>query len=301
MTAGPSGITFAATPKPEEQPMQEPRTRALDELVQLRPRVQPLRSETIVVEALGKTYPDGTEAVRGVSLSVTAGECYGLLGPNGAGKSTTVGMLGTLIRPTSGRASVAGFDVVAQPQDVRRRIGFAMQEVGLDAFATARELLVLQGRLHGLSRAEAGHRAELLLAMVDLSEIADKRVSELSGGMQRRVDLAASLTHLPPVVFLDEPTEGLDPRARASIWEALDRLREHLGVTVLLTTHFMDEADRLCDRLGIVDRGRIVVEGTPAELKASIGSDSLQDVYLRYTGHAPEAREGALVGMEKAA
>jgi ABC-2 type transport system ATP-binding protein len=307
MTACCPGLTFGAMPqtnatKAHAMPRQRrPLERVLDELVQPTPGVQDLRSDAIVVEGLGKTYPDGTEAVRGVTIRVAAGECYGLLGPNGAGKSTTVGMLGTLIRPTSGRASVAGFDVVAQPQEVRRRIGFAMQEVGVDAFATARELLVLQGRLHGLRRAEAGRRAELLLAMVDLAETADKRLSEFSGGMQRRVDLAASLTHLPPVVFLDEPTEGLDPRARAAIWDALDRLRQHLGVTVLLTTHYMEEADRLCDRLGIIDRGSVVVEGTPAALKASIGSDSLQDVYLRYTGHAFAPNEGALTAMEKAA
>ena len=216
--------------------------------------------DAIVVEDLRKTYPDGTEAVRGVTLRVARGECYGLLGPNGAGKSTTVGMLGTLVRPTSGRAVVAGFDVVEQPREARRRIGFAMQEVGVDAFATARELLVLQGRLHGLRRAEADHRARLLLMVVDLADAADKRLGGFSGGMQRRVDLAASLMHLPAVVFLDEPTEGLDPRARAAIWEALDQLRARLGVTVVLTTHYMEEADRLCDRLGIIDRGRIVVE-----------------------------------------
>jgi ABC-2 type transport system ATP-binding protein len=154
-------------------------------------------SDAIVVERLVKTYADGTEAVRRVTFRVAAGECFGLLGPNGAGKSTTVGMLGTLVRPTSGRASVAGFDVVAQPREVRRRIGFAMQEVGVDAFATARELLVLQGRLHGLRRADSAHRAELLLAMVDLSAVAGKRLGEFSGGMQRRVDLAAALVHLP--------------------------------------------------------------------------------------------------------
>jgi len=281
--------------------MQDRLERVLDELVQPTPGVQDLRSDAIVVEGLGKTYRDGTEAVRGVTFRVAAGECYGLLGPNGAGKSTTIGMLGTLVRPTFGRAVVAGFDVVAEPSEVRRRIGFAMQEVGVDAFATARELLVLQGRLHGLRRVESGRRAELLLALVDLSQTADKRLSELSGGMQRRVDLAASLIHLPPVVFLDEPTEGLDPRARAAIWEALDRLRQHLGVTVLLTTHYMEEADRLCDRLGIIDRGSVVVEGSPAALKASIRSDSLQDVYMRYTGHAFGPDEGALIAMEKAA
>ncbi|MGH2947832.1 MAG: ABC transporter ATP-binding protein [Solirubrobacteraceae bacterium] len=255
----------------------------LDELVQLNPggdHRPHLAGDAIVVEALGKTYPDGTEAVRAVTFRVAAGECYGLLGPNGAGKSTTVGMLGTLVRPTSGRASVAGFDVVAQPREVRRRIGFAMQEVGVDAFATARELLVLQGRLHGLRRGESAHRAELLLAIVDL---------------------AAALMHLPTVLFLDERSEGLDPRARAAIWNALDRLRQQLHITVVLTTHYMDEADRLCDRLGIIDRGTIVAEDTPAALKASVGSDSLEDVYLRYTGHALEPADGTLVAMERAA
>jgi ABC-2 type transport system ATP-binding protein len=281
--------------------MQDGLGHVLDELVRLSPAPVDRTAGAIVVEDLRKTYPDGTAAVRGVTLHVDAGECYGLLGPNGAGKSTTVGMLGTLVRPTSGRAVVAGFDVVAQPREVRRRIGFAMQDVGVDAYATARELLVLQGRLHGLRRPESARRARLLLAMVDLADVADKRLGEFSGGMQRRVDLAASLVHLPAVVFLDEPTEGLDPRARATIWDALDRLRAHLGVTVVLTTHYMAEADRLCDRLGIIDRGSIVGEGTPAALKASVASDSLEDVYLRYTGHAFTAAEDVLVGLEQAA
>ena len=161
--------------------MQDGLERVLDELVQPTPGVQDLRSDAIVVEGLGKTYPDGTEAVRGVTMRVAAGECYGPLGPNGAGKSTTVGMLGTLVRPTSGRASVAGFDVVARPREVRSRIGFAMQEVGVDGFATARELLVLQGRLHGLRRAESAHRASLLLAMGHLADVADKRLGGFSG------------------------------------------------------------------------------------------------------------------------
>jgi ABC-2 type transport system ATP-binding protein len=284
--------------------MQDGLERVLDELVQLAAGPDDraaLGTDAIVVEELGKTYPNGTEAVRGVTFRVAAGECYGLLGPNGAGKSTTVGMLGTLVRPTSGRSSVAGFDVVAQPREVRRRIGFAMQEVGVDAFATARELLVLQGRLHGLRRAESAHRAGLLLAMVDLAEVADQRLGEFSGGMQRRADLAAALMHLPAVVFLDEPTEGLDPRARAAIWDALDRLRLQLGLTVVLTTHYMDEADRLCDRLGIIDHGRVVAEGTPAELKASVGSESLEDVYLRHTGRPFEPTDGAPAVMERAA
>ena len=259
------------------------------------------RGVAIVADDLSKTYPDGTEAVRGVSIRVAAGECYGLLGPNGAGKSTTVGMLGTLVRPTSGRARVAGFDVVARPREARRRIGFAMQEVGVDPLATARELLILQGRLHGLPRSESAHRAELLLAMVDLAEAANKRLGELSGGLQRRVDLAAALMHLPSIVFLDEPTEGLDPRARSALWETLDQLRQRVGLTVVLTTHYMDEADRLCDRLGIIDQGRVVAEGTPAALKASVASDSLEDVYLRHTGQASAPAERALVAMERAA
>jgi ABC-2 type transport system ATP-binding protein len=276
--------------------MQDGLERALDELVQLTPHFDHAAlagEDAIVLEDLRKTYADGTEAVRGVTIRVARGECYGLLGPNGAGKSTTVGMLGTLVRPTSGRATVASFDVLAQPREVRRRIGFAMQEVGVDPFATARELLVLQGRLHGLRRAEAVRHARLLLAMVDLADVADKRLGEFSGGMQRRVDLAASLMHLPSVVFLDEPTEGLDPRARSAIWDALGRLREQLGVTVLLTTHYMEEADRLCDRLGIIDHGRVVAEGSAAELKASVGSASLEDVYLRYTGRSFELMEKA--------
>ena len=258
---------------------------ALDELVRLthgRP-ITASGGDAIVADGLAKTYPDGTQAVRGVTLRIAAGECYGLLGPNGAGKSTTVGMLGTLIRPTAGRATVAGHDVAAEPRAVRRRIGFAMQAVGVDALASARELLVLQGRLHGLQRAEADRRTGLLLSLMDLEHVADKRLGGFSGGMQRRVDLAASLIHLPAVVFLDEPTEGLDPRARVAIWDTLERLRARLGVTVVLSTHFMDEAERLCDRIGILDEGAIVAEGSPAALKASVGSDGLQDVYMQYT------------------
>jgi ABC-2 type transport system ATP-binding protein len=296
MTACCPGLTFGAMPKRtptvrvngRDKPMQDRLEHVLDELVQPTPGVQDLRSEAIVVEGLGKTYPDGTEAVRGVTIRVAAGECYGLLGPNGAGKSTTVGMLGTLIRPTSGRANVAGFDVVAQPQEVRRRIGFAMQEVGVDDLATGRELLVLHGRLHGLSRREATRRAGLLLDLVGLGEAADRRMAEYSGGMQRRADLASALIHLPPVLFLDEPTEGLDPHGRSAIWATLERLNEALGMTVVLTTHYMEEADRLCDRIAIVDHGRIVAEGTPAELKRAASLKTLEEVYLNSTGRTLE-------------
>jgi ABC-2 type transport system ATP-binding protein len=242
--------------------------------------------DAIVADGLGKRYANGIEAVRGISLRVRAGEVYGVLGPNGAGKSTTIGILGTLVRPTSGRATVAGFDVVAAPKDVRRNIGFAMQEAGLDELATGRELLVLQGRLHGLSRREAARRADLLLELVDLESAANERIGGYSGGMKRRVDLASALIHLPPILFLDEPTEGLDPRARTAIWETLERLNAALEVTVLLATHYMAEAERLCARIGIIDRGLIIVEGTPAELKAAAGGGkpTLEDVYLQFTG-----------------
>jgi ABC-2 type transport system ATP-binding protein len=249
--------------------------------------------EAIVAEGLGKRYPNGIEAVRGISLRVGTGEIYGVLGPNGAGKSTTIGILGTLVRPTSGRAAVAGFDVVTAPKDVRRNIGFAMQEAGLDELATGRELLVLQGRLHSLARREAARRADLLLELVGLESAANERIGGYSGGMRRRVDLASALIHLPPILFLDEPTEGLDPRARTAIWETLERLNAALEVTVLLTTHYMEEAERLCARIGIIDHGLIVVEGTPAELKAGVGSPgaTLEDVYLRFTGRGFAAEE----------
>jgi ABC-2 type transport system ATP-binding protein len=250
--------------------------------------------DAIVVDSLAKTYPDGTEAVRGISLRVAAGESFGILGPNGAGKSTTIGMLGTLVRPTAGRASVAGFDVVAEPIEVRRRIGFAMQQAGVDEFATPKELMILQGRLHGLRKHEAAARAGLLLGVMELAEEADRRLATLSSGTKRRVDLAASLMHLPPVLFLDEPTEGLDPRSRSGVWNTLDRLRSQLGVTLVLTTHYMEEGDRLCERIAIIDRGTVVAEGAPAALKATVGRDAtLKDVYLHYTGRAFEEERTA--------
>jgi ABC-2 type transport system ATP-binding protein len=254
-----------------------PRSRGADE------------GDAIVVEALAKRYPNGTEAVCGLSFSVRAGEVFGILGPNGAGKSTTIGMLGTLVAPTGGRASVAGRDVVADRRGVRRRIGFAMQEVGVDELATGRELLVLHGRLHGLSRREGARRAGLLLDLVGLGDAAHARMGDYSGGMKRRVDLASALIHLPQVLFLDEPTEGLDPHGRTAIWEMLARLNEALDMTVVLTTHYMEEADRLGDRIAIVDHGRIVVSGTPGELKAATrttGAVTLEDVYLHSTGRA---------------
>jgi len=247
--------------------------------------------DAIVVERLEKRYANGTEAVRGISFRVRAGEVFGLLGPNGAGKSTTMGMLGTLVRPTSGRAIVAGHDVAREPKLVRKRIGFAMQEVGVDDLATGSELLVLHGRLHGLSRREAARRAAILLDVFAMQDVANGRLSEYSGGMRRRVDLASALIHLPDVVFLDEPTEGLDPHGRSAVWDALERLNDALGMTVVLTTHYMEEADRLCDRIVIVDHGSIVAQGAPSDLKRNLGaSDSvtLEDVYLHTTGRQLE-------------
>jgi ABC-2 type transport system ATP-binding protein len=264
----------------------------LENLLEAAQQHRHLRQEgdAIVVDALAKRYPNGTEAVRGISFRVPAGEVFGMLGPNGAGKSTTMGMLGTLVRPTSGSAMVAGYDVARQPREVRRRIGFAMQEVGVDELATGSELLMLAGRLHGLSRAETARRRAVLLDLLGLREAANRRMGEYSGGMRRRVDLASALIHLPPVLFLDEPTEGLDPHARTAIWETLERLNEALGITIVLTTHYMEEADRLCGRVAIVDRGRIVAEGTPEELKASHATTAatLEDVYLETTGRQLE-------------
>jgi len=247
----------------------------------------------IMSDGLGKTYADGTEAVRGISLRVAEGERYGLLGPNGAGKSTTIGMLATLVRPTVGRASVAGFDVVERPRDVRAAIGLAMQEAGVDELATGRELLVLQARIHGLSKREASRRAAALLEQAGLDEVADRRLAGYSGGMKRRVDLASALIHRPRVLFLDEPSEGLDPRARVDVWDALIRLNETNGTTILLTTHYMEEADHLCSRIGIVDHGRVVIEGTPAELKSRARSASLQDAYLHFTARNDNERKAA--------
>jgi ABC-2 type transport system ATP-binding protein len=238
--------------------------------------------DAIVVDGLRKRYRDGTEAVRGISFRVRTGEIFGLLGANGAGKSTTLGILGTLVRPSAGTATVAGLDVVTGAKEVRRRIGFAMQDVGADELATGSEFLILQGRLHGLSRREARRRAGALLELLDLSEAAGGRMADFSGGIKRRVDLASALIHEPPIVFLDEPSEGLDPRARTMIWQHLERLNQQLRTTIVLTTHYMEEADRLCGRIAIVDHGRIVLQGTPHELKGA-ADITLEDVYLRST------------------
>jgi ABC-2 type transport system ATP-binding protein len=232
-------------------------------------------SDAIVVEGLVREFKGGIRAVDGVDLRVAAGEVYGFLGPNGAGKSTTVRMLATLLRPTGGRALVAGHDVVHDPGAVRRRIGVALQDAAIDPFMTGRELLRLQGVLHGLHRRDGHARAELLLERVGLTDAADRRVRTYSGGMRRRLDLALALVHEPVVLFLDEPTTGLDPTSRIALWEEVRRLNAEHGTTVFLTTQYLEEADQLAHRVGIIDDGRIVAEGTPGRLKAEIGDPAL--------------------------
>jgi len=258
-------------------------------------RDAPTRATAVAVEAEGltKTYRSrngSVEAVRGVDLRVEAGEVFGFLGPNGAGKSTTVRMLTTLLSLTSGSARVAGCDVASEPDAVRRRIGVALQEAGLDPRQTGRELLVLQGRLFDLSAGEASARTVELLELVELTDAADRSIKGYSGGMKRRLDLASALVHEPEVLFLDEPTTGLDPASRLTVWDELRRINER-GTTVFLTTQYLEEADQLCDRLAIIDDGRIVREGTPARLKAELRERlglerevSLDDVFLDATG-----------------
>src|SRR4051794_19962600 len=237
-----------------------------------------MADDGITVDGLVREFKGGIRAVDGIDLEVQPGEIYGFLGPNGAGKSTTVHMLTTLLPPTAGRATVAGLDVATQGPEVRRRIGAALQEAALDSFLTGREHFELQGGLHGLSKAQRADRTRTLLERVGLTDAADRKVGGYSGGMKRRLDLALALVHEPSVLFLDEPTTGLDPQSRASLWEEVARLAGHEGVTVFLTTQYLEEADVLADRVGIIDRGRIVAEGTPEALKAEMGSSSVEVV-----------------------
>ena len=248
--------------------------------------------EPVVIEAKGltKTFDKKVRAVDGIDLSIRRGEIFGLLGPNGAGKSTTLKMLVTILRPTAGTARVAGFDVAKDPDQVRRRVGIVFQEPSLDTILTARENLELHGRLYGVSRADLPARVDEMLRLVNLQDRADDLVKKFSGGMKRRLEIARGLLHWPEVLFLDEPTLGLDPATRQHIWAYIQQLREKHGTTIVLTTHYLEEADSLADRLAIIDKGRIVVQGTPKELKAQLGGDLV-------TLEAPASAKAALQAL----
>lgn len=250
-----------------------------------------MASPAIQATGLVRTFDDKV-AVDGVDLSVNTGEIYGFLGPNGAGKSTCVRMLSTLLMPTSGTATVAGFNVAEQARDVRLRIGIALQEAALDEKQTGRELLTIQGRLYGLTKSEIASRIDAITEFIDLGDAFDDLLGTYSGGMKRRVDLAAALVHSPEVLFLDEPTTGLDPISRTAVWNEIGALNSELGMTVFLTTQYLEEADELADRVGIINHGKLAAEGTPAELKRSIGTDV---IVARVD--APEKGQAALHGL----
>jgi ABC-2 type transport system ATP-binding protein len=230
----------------------------------------------IEVEGLVREFKGGVRAVDGIDLRVASGEIYGFLGPNGAGKSTAVKVLTTLLPPTAGRASVAGYDVVKEGAKVRASIGVALQDVALDPMLTGREHMRLQGGLQGIPRAERTRRGDELLERVGLTDAADRKSKTYSGGMKRRLDLALALLHNPRILFLDEPTTGLDVQSRTSLWDEVARLAREEGTTVFLTTQYLEEADVLADRVGIIDRGKIVAEGTPAQLKAQVSKPTVE-------------------------
>jgi ABC-2 type transport system ATP-binding protein len=230
--------------------------------------------DAIVAEGLGRRF-GAVVAVERVDLRIAAGETYGFLGPNGAGKTTCVRMLCTLLAPTAGRALVAGFDVAIDPGAVRLRIGVTLQGTAVDPKQTGREFLDLQGRLYGLPARTRATRLTELAEMIDIGDALDRRIGTYSGGMARRLDLASALVHEPEVVFLDEPTTGLDPVSRVRVWEEISRLNRDLGTTIFLTTQYLEEADELAHRVGIIDHGRLVAEGTPDELKRRIGADMI--------------------------
>jgi ABC-2 type transport system ATP-binding protein len=230
--------------------------------------------DIIEVRDLVKVYGGETRALDGITFNVAPGEVFGFLGPNGAGKTTTIRILATLLMASAGTARVAGFDVTADPHEVRKRLGVAMQTPSLDAFSTGRETLELAGRLHRMPAVDVRRRSDELLELMGLGSVASKLTGTYSGGMKRRLDLASALVHRPEVLILDEPTEGLDPQSRTALWEELENISA-AGTTMLLTTHYMEEADRLSSRLAIIDNGQIVVEGAPAELKRGVGADAV--------------------------
>jgi ABC-2 type transport system ATP-binding protein len=236
------------------------------------------RENSIEARGLVREFKKGPRAVDGIDLHVDSGEIYGFLGPNGAGKSTTVHMLTTLLPPTAGTATVGGYDVVTEGPQVRKTIGAALQEAALDPYLTGREHLRLQTAMHGITGEERQRRSDELLARVGLTEAADRKIRGYSGGMKRRLDLALALVHGPRILFLDEPTTGLDIQSRTALWDEVGRLAKNEGVTVFLTTQYLEEADVLADRVGIIDHGHIVAEGTPDQLKAEVSSNTVEAV-----------------------
>jgi len=231
--------------------------------------------EIIKVEDLVEVYSDGTKAVDGVSFDVNEGEFFGFLGPNGAGKSTTIKVLTTLLKKTSGKVTVAGFDIEKRADEIRKIIGVQSQDTTIDQDLTGRENMMLVGHLHQMGGDELKKRVTDLLNLVGLADVADRRAGHYSGGMKKRLDLASALVHKPKLLFLDEPTTGLDPQSRAAIWEYLSKLNKEDGITIFLTTQYMEEADKLCQRLFIIDQGKIVANGTPESLKREVGADSI--------------------------
>jgi ABC-2 type transport system ATP-binding protein len=244
---------------------------------------------------------EALEAVGGVSFAVAPGEVFGLLGPNGAGKTTTVRVLTTLLTPTEGRALVAGFDVARQPLEVRASIGYIPQAISVDGALTAQENLDFYGRVTGVPRRERRERIAEVIEAMELTTMLDRLARTLSGGMLRRLEIASALLNRPRVLFLDEPTVGLDPTARRVVWERLEALREQEGTTILVTTHLMEEAERQCDRIGVIDRGRLVEQGSPAELIERHRADGLEEVFTAVTGHTiaaeGEQEEGRLADV----
>jgi ABC-2 type transport system ATP-binding protein len=232
-------------------------------------------TDIISVENLTEVYADGTKALNGISFKVGEGEFFGFLGPNGAGKSTTIKILTTLLRKTSGRVSVVGYDLEQSPKEIRKAIGVLSQETIIDVDLTGKENLRLQGRLQQMHGSLLDERVEELLKTVQLEEFANKPAGRYSGGMKKRLDLASALIHKPKLLFLDEPTTGLDPQSRATIWEYIDKLNKEEGITVFLTTQYLEEADKLCRKLSIIDHGKIVANGSPVELKQAIGHDTI--------------------------
>ena len=243
---------------------------------EIAPRPAPAPATTAAIETIDlvKVYGSDTRALDGISFRVAPGELFGFLGPNGAGKTTTIRILATLLEPTAGMAKVLGIDVMRDPNGVRKRLGLALQTATLDAFSTGRETLELAGRLQRMSGPEIRRRADELLELMGLASVGKKLTGTYSGGMKRRLDLAAALMHRPELLILDEPTEGLDPQSRTALWEELERVNR-AGTTMLLTTHYMEEADRLCSRLAIIDNGQIVIDGAPSDLKRSVGADTV--------------------------